>query len=168
MRTYRWVNGLLEALFILDDGVIVGSCSPLDAHYVAWSEEGNSPQPANSPGIHAEKESALFRINHAYESEFTEIKSQYPDAERESWPVQLGESSALLSDPQASTPFLDALLVARGFSETKAGLAAKVQAKHQAYSAISAALTGKRHALERQILEASTVEEIQSISWSDS
>ncbi|MFC5697489.1 hypothetical protein ACFPU0_18220 [Pseudomonas sp. GCM10022186] len=47
----------------------------------------------------------------------------------------------------------------------KAELAAKVQAKDQAYSTQSASLTGKRHALERHVLEAITLEQIQVVAW---
>lgn len=108
----------------------------------------------------------LSAINLAYEQEFTAIKTQYPEAERESWPVQLREAALLESDPQAVTPFLDALLVARGFGETKSELAAKVQAKNATYSALSAGLTGRRHALERQLTQATTLEAVRSVVWS--
>lgn len=114
------------------------------------------------PGL---RQGKLTMLNSAYEAEFAAIKAQYPDAERESWPIQLAEAESLAADPAALTPFLDALLVARGFGETKAELAAKVQEKNQAYSAMSATLTGKRHALERQIYTATTVEQLQAITW---
>lgn len=111
------------------------------------------------------KAETLTHINNAYESEFAAIKAQYPDSERESWPVQLSESAALADDAQAPTPFLDALLVARGFGETKAELAAKVQAKNLAYSTMSASLTGKRHRLERHVMDAETLEQVSGVIW---
>jgi hypothetical protein len=133
--------------------------------YLAWREEGNSPVPTPVLSLDALKNGALAGINRDYEAEFAAIKAQYPDAERESWPIQLSEAAALAEDPQAPTPFLDALLLARGFGETKAELAAKVQAKNQAYSVLSASLTGKRHALERQVLAATTVGQVEAIVW---
>lgn len=111
------------------------------------------------------KERKLLAINAAYEGEFSAIKQQYPEAERESWPIQLSEAAALADDALAPTPFLDALVLARGFGETKAELAAKVQGKNQAYSGLSAALTGKRHRLERQVQDATTPEQVQAITW---
>ena len=113
----------------------------------------------------AAKRLAQCRINQAYEAEFDVIKQQYPDAERESWPIQLSEAAALAEDPQAPAPFLDALLVARGFGETRTELAAKVQAKNVAYSTLSVGLTGKRHRLERAVLESTSVKQLQAIAW---
>lgn len=111
------------------------------------------------------RETKLAELNASYEAEFAAIKRQYPESERLSWPIQLREAEAFANDPQAATPFLDVLLVDRGFGETMAELAAKVQAKNLAYSTLSASLTGKRHKLERQVLEALTVEEVAGIVW---
>lgn len=111
------------------------------------------------------KESALSSINSSYEREFLSIKSQYPDSERESWPVQLAESSAIEKDPHAYTPFLSALCQSRGFGESVFDLAQKVRNKNATYSDLSSYLTGKRHRIEKQILEASSIEEIDLIIW---
>ncbi|MDH4566192.1 hypothetical protein E8E95_05825 [Pseudomonas sp. BN414] len=140
-----------------------------------FQDDGNGPYLAMWPEdlalptapelLSAAKDIQLATINLAYEAEFVAIKQQYPDAERESWPIQLSEAAALAEDAQAPAPFLDALLLARGFGETRAELAAKVQAKNQAYSVVSASLTGKRHNLERQVQNAETLEQVAGISW---
>jgi hypothetical protein len=149
----------------LGDGALIPRDHRWWDEYAAWLAEGHTPEPAPAAGLDAEKARALVALNESYEAEFASIKAQYPDAERESWPIQLSEAAALAADPQVVTPFLDALLVARGFGETKDELAAKVQGKHQAYAALTATLTGKRHALERQILSAVTAEEIRVVTW---
>lgn len=141
----RWADGLLYVEGVTQEALELAAAT-------------HDPMPGLRQG-------KLAMINSAYEAEFAVLKAQYPDAERESWPIQLSEAESFASDPTALTPFLDALLVARGFGETKAELAAKVQEKNQAYSGMSATLTGKRHALERQIDTATTVEQLQAITW---
>lgn len=113
----------------------------------------------------ATRQRKLDEINALYEGEFAAIKRQYPDAERESWPIQLSEAAALAADPQAETPFLDGLRINRGFGEAVPELAEKVRLKNAAYIALSFTLTGKRHRLERQVLEAETPEQVQAIAW---
>jgi len=108
---------------------------------------------------------ALASLNAAYEAEFATIKAQYPDSERESWPIQLREAEVLASDPDAVTPYLNGLITQRGFGETAVELAVKVQAKNLAYGSLSSSLTGKRHRLEHQILTATTVEQVQAVVW---
>jgi hypothetical protein len=103
------------------------------------------------------RQAKLTLINGPYEDEFRGIKQQYQDAKRESWPIQLSEAACLAADTLAPTSFLDALLVARGFGEIKAELAAKVKAKNQTCSALSASLTDKRGAQGPQALGTYTV-----------
>jgi hypothetical protein len=144
----------VDYYFVLEEGIPV-----LDL----WPDDYTVPTPTEL--LDAAKAIQIDLVNSTYEAEFAAIKRQYPDAERESWPIQLSEAAALAEDPQAVTPFLDALLVARGFGETKSEPAAKVQAKNLAYSTLSASLTGKRHKLERQVLTAEMVEQVQATIW---
>ncbi|MDH4581365.1 hypothetical protein E8F20_05680 [Pseudomonas sp. BN415] len=149
----------------LDDNTTIRKGHRWWDDYEAWLAAGNTPSAADGVSFADEQARKLDVICAAYELEFSAIKRQYPDSERESWPMQLAESVALQADPGADAPFLEALVLARGMNETKTELATKVRAKHASYSAISASMTGRRHALERKVLAASTLEQIQAINW---
>ncbi|MCY1542893.1 hypothetical protein D9M68_786690 [compost metagenome] len=134
--------------------------------YVAGvTQEDLEAAAATHDPLPAAQRAKLVTINQDYEVEFAALKGQYPESERESWPIQLKEAEVLLVNPQASTPFLGLLAAERGFGETVSELAAKVRAKNEAYGVLSATLTAKRHRLERQILTCSEVEEVEAVSW---
>ncbi|WP_146036047.1 XkdW family protein [Pseudomonas sp. LFM046] len=162
---YEAIAYLHPELMVLEDYEIRDSGN--GPELVRWPE--GVPFPSDSEQLAAlfvvTRQRKLDEINRLYEGEFAAIKRQYPDAERESWPIQLREAELLLTNPQAATPFLDALLMARAFGENKVELADKVRAKNEAYAGLSAALTGKRHKLERQLVLAETLEQVQSVVW---
>ena len=84
-----------------------------------------------------------------YERRMQIIASGYPPSERESWPVQTAEARALLADPGAATPWIDAAAVARSIDRLE--LAARISAKDDAYRVIHGALTGARQRIEDAI-----------------
>ncbi|GAD20973.1 hypothetical protein [Acidovorax sp. MR-S7] len=84
-----------------------------------------------------------------YERRMQIIASGYPPSERESWPVQTAEARALLADPGAATPWIDAAAAVRGIDRDE--LAARIAAKDDAYRVIHGALTGARQRIEDAI-----------------
>ena len=84
-----------------------------------------------------------------YERRMQAIAAGYPPSERESWPVQTSEAYALLADPQASTPWIDAAASARGLDRVE--LAQRIVAKDAQYRVISGTLSGVRQRIEDQI-----------------
>lgn len=84
-----------------------------------------------------------------YERRMQAIAAGYPPSERESWPVQTNEAYALLADPQASTPWIDAASSARGLDRLE--LAQRIVAKDAQYRVISGTLSGVRQRIEDQI-----------------
>lgn len=94
----------------------------------------------------AAKRSALIT---EYERRMQAIAAGYPPSERESWPVQTSEAYALLADPQASTPWIDAAASARGLDRIE--LTQRIAAKDAQYRVISGTLSGVRQRIEDQI-----------------
>ncbi|MFZ5566656.1 MAG: hypothetical protein ACOY95_06610 [Pseudomonadota bacterium] len=134
----------------LSDGAFIpvdtGNVDYLD--YQSWVSEGNLAIPADQPSA----QELLNRLAIQYESRMSNIAAGYPQSERESWPVQMQEAQALLENPQASTPWIDAAAQARGLTRTE--LAERIAAKNAAYRIISGTLTGVRQAIEDQITAA--------------
>lgn len=84
-----------------------------------------------------------------YESRMAAIASGYPPSERESWPVQTAEAAALLADPNAQTPWIDAASTARGLDRLE--LAQRIVTKDAQYRVYSGTLSGVRQRIEDQI-----------------
>ena len=84
-----------------------------------------------------------------YERRMQAIAAGYPPSERESWSVQTAEAYALVADPQASTPWIDAASAARGLDRVE--LAQRIVAKDAQYRVISGTLSGVRQRIEDQI-----------------
>lgn len=84
-----------------------------------------------------------------YERRMQAIAAGYPPSERESWPVQTEEAKALLADPTAPTPWIDAAATARGLDRLE--LAHRIAAKNAQYRAVSGTLSGIRQRIEDQI-----------------
>ena len=94
----------------------------------------------------AAKRSALTA---EYERRMQAIASGYPPSERESWPVQTEEAKALLADPTAPTPWIDAAATARELDRVE--LAQRIADKDAQYRVISGTLSGVRQRIEDQI-----------------
>ena len=84
-----------------------------------------------------------------YERRMQAIAAGYPPSERESWPVQTSEANALLADPEASTPWIDAAATARNIDRIE--LANRIVAKDGMYRVISGTLSGVRQRIEDAI-----------------
>ncbi|MGE8691093.1 MAG: hypothetical protein ACN6PJ_28375 [Achromobacter sp.] len=110
--------------------------------------------------LRAEKEA---EINAAYEAATAALALGYPESERETWPVQIMESAAVLAGEEVDTPWIDAAAVARGISRDQ--LAIKIRDMDVLYRQISGALTGKRQALRDLVQAAQTPEAIAAVVW---
>lgn len=99
-------------------------------------------------------------INAAYQAELDAILADYPRAETLTWDKQEREARAWWAwhDPdgnnragaEPATPYLDALAASRGI--TLLDLVQRVIAKADAWISASGSATGKRQALEDQVL----------------
>lgn len=102
-------------------------------------------------------------INAGYAAAAAALAQDYPDSERETWPVQIMESAAVLAGSDDATPWIDAAAPARGI--TREELATKIRDMDLQYRQIIGALTGKRQALRDLTLAAETPEAIDAVVW---
>lgn len=150
---YTWdVNRNYSGTVDIDpNGAIQERCTTLapSSQNCHWTGKGweNGLLPIPTPHISA----GMLRqeLANAYESRMAVIASGYPPSERESWPVQTEEAKALLADPAAPTPWIDAAAAARGLDRLE--LAQRIAAKNAQYRAVSGTLSGIRQRIEDQI-----------------
>lgn len=113
---------------------------------IGWRWDGETLAPPESTTTPDELRAALAAH---YEGRMQVIAAGYPASERESWPVQTEEARALVADPAAATPWIDAAALARGIDRVE--LAQRICAKDDAYRQIHGALTGTRQRIEDAI-----------------
>lgn len=116
-----------------------------------------------APTLEELREAKESEINAAYAAAAGALAQGYPDAERETWPVQIMESSAVLAGANVDTPWIDAAAGARGISREE--LATKIRDMDLQYRQISGALTGRRQSLRDQVQSAKTPEAIAAVGW---
>jgi hypothetical protein len=111
----------------------------------AFSQPSPAPEPAPEPEpAWLTPESVTWWIDGQYQA----LLAEFPEGEKTSWDTQLKEAEALLGDPQASTPFIDAQAAVTG--ETRAALGQKILQQAGELSAFSGLLTGiRRQAIAR-------------------
>ncbi|QOQ84558.1 hypothetical protein INP81_07485 [Comamonas thiooxydans] len=122
-----------------------------------------APEPApepEPPTIEQLKADLQARVNGQYTQRMNAVALPYPQYERESWPIQLQEAQALVADPAAVTPWIDACAARRGLARTE--LAQRILAKDSTYRFISGELTGARQAHEDAINALLVLEELSS------
>lgn len=117
-----------------------------------WAGGGWADGLLEAPELAAPSVSAdqlRFALTAEYERRMQAIAAGYPPSERESWPVQTQEAKALLADPQASTPWIDAAATARNIDRIE--LANRIVAKDAMYRVFSGTLSGVRQRIEDAI-----------------
>lgn len=119
----------------------------IDGAWVLADRESGEPQ--DMPEAEALRHDLRTALNAEYERRMQAIAAGYPPSERESWPVQTSEAAAMLVDPEASTPWIDAAATARGVDRLE--LANRIVAKDAMYRVISGTLSGVRQRIEDQI-----------------
>ena len=136
-----------ENIFPAQTAALYFTC-PVDVE-VGWTfADGVFSQPPRiSPQLTADQ--LRTALNAEYERRMQAIAAGYPPSERESWPVQTSEAYALLADPQASTPWIDAAATARGLDRLE--LAQRIVSKDAQYRVFSGTLSGVRQRIEDAI-----------------
>ena len=91
----------------------------------------------------------LGKANVDFEAAISSLTSSIPTSEISTWTKQESEARAYLLDSNASTPFIDAICLARECD--KSYLVAKIIEKADAYAIAVGTLTGIRQKLEKEI-----------------
>lgn len=92
----------------------------------------------------------LNKVNADFETAISNLTSSIPTSEISTWAKQESEARAYLVDSTASTPFIDAISLARGVD--KSYLVDKIIEKADVYTAVVGTLTGVRQKLEKEIV----------------
>lgn len=116
-----------------------------------------------SDRLQSRKSALLGEINDAYDASIYSLVSTYPDREIATFTKQEEEAVDWLNDPTTPTPFIDGMLVTRDIE--KAELVRRILAKAEAFADASGQLTGKRQALEKEVENAKTLEELEAVQW---
>ena len=91
----------------------------------------------------------LSKANADFEAAISSLTSSIPTSEISTWIKQEQEARAYLLDSNASTPFIDAICLARDCD--KSYLVGKIIEKADAYAVAVGTLTGIRQKLEKEI-----------------
>ena len=91
----------------------------------------------------------LSKANADFETAISSLTSSVPASEISTWTKQESEARAYLLDSNASTPFIDAICLARECD--KSYLVGKIIEKADAYAVAVGTLTGIRQKLEKEI-----------------
>ena len=91
----------------------------------------------------------LSKANADFETAISSLTSSVPISEISTWTKQEQEARAYLLDSNASTPFIDAICLARDCD--KSYLVGKIIEKADAYAIAVGTLTGIRQKLEKEI-----------------
>ena len=86
---------------------------------------------------------------------------EYGPYEMATWDQQYAEAVALMADPNAAVPLLDALATARGMAV--AALAQRIIRNREVWSALTGSVVGQRLAIVDRINAATSVEEVAAV-----
>ena len=111
------------------------------------------------------KKSKYKEIKLAQTNALNAIVGELASSEPVSYTKQETEARAWNNDNNTATPFIDNLLISRNLGETKQELVDKIIAKADAYQVFYASILGKFQALVKQIDAATTVDEVNKITW---
>ena len=92
----------------------------------------------------------LSKANADFETAISSLTSSIPTREISTWTKQESEARAYLLDSTASTPFIDAVCLAREVDKNY--LVGKIIEKADSYAVAVGTLTGVRQKLEKEIL----------------
>lgn len=133
------------------DGWLAESDSRAGARVgMGWANGAPIPP---TPSIERLRERASAEIVEAITAQSMSLLTA-PESERAIWPDKAAEAAALLADPAAPTPLLDAEVARTG--EDKAALATLIAARAAALRGKAAALTGLRRALQVEVAAATS------------
>lgn len=143
------------------------------AWYQSWEFRDFTPEELESKLVNAKKQK-LAEINREYQLQVDPIISGYPNPEPLSWATQNLEADAYIAWAEADdgstapyTPVLDAILLGRnegGGTETMGELCDAVK-RNAALFIQAQVLTGRRQRLTKQVEEATTLDDVDSVAW---
>jgi len=131
--------------------------------YLSWLAAGNTPDAAAVESLAQAKARKEAEMRATAAASIQAIVSPYTLEERETWFTQVKEAEAYTANNAASTPFIDAIIAARGV--TKAEQVNNILTKKALYEAAVGAILGRQQNRADQITAATTTETVNAIVW---
>jgi hypothetical protein len=94
---------------------------------------------------------ALSNLEEQCKDEIYEVGGYCPKPEMDSWIKQEQEARLFATDPTASTPLIDSLVISRAMSETKAELASRIIVLADVYTLKVGEILGKYQGLRKAV-----------------
>ena len=143
-----------------DFNTIQKQLEQVDSELVA--DEDGKPMVNVSLSLDEAKRRKRLQINNAADRALDSITRQYPRTEIDSWPIQASEAEAWQADNSAGTPLLDAIVNTRDVE--KSTLVDRILANSTAFKQASGNVFGKRQAMDTEVDNATTLEEVDAIN----
>jgi hypothetical protein len=118
-----------------------------------------------SASLETRKAYALKIAAIEFEAALGSIHSGYTAAERQSWPQQLTDAKAVISDDSSSPPLLSALAAAAGVDIKT--FSQKVLSKHDSYLTAYAKLLATYQTQKATINKATQIDQLGSLTYQD-
>lgn len=152
-------NGIFFSVYCSSETVEIPACSAQFTNFL-----GEVDYPLDTAGqLSAAKLRRLAELNLRCNNEINEMTLGYPEHEVASWPQQVKEAEAYLSNPATLTPLLSSIGAARGIEI--GDLAGRVIGKMDGYALATGAIIGRRQAAEDRLENALTIEDVESVTW---
>lgn len=129
--------------------------------FKAWEAPIGTP---DNPSWVQQRENAYALLDMEFEY-YTKSMHRATSTERASWQVQIEEAIKYTEDPEAFTPFIDALLLGRNNGESKSELVDKIKLNHELYTLAFPMALGKYQQARSLIRQATTPEDLAKIDW---
>lgn len=129
------------------------------------AETGEWVDPASLATLADVKAAKLAEINEGFDGAAQALTVGYPEAERLTWDTQRAEALAWQADPQAATPYLDGLALAREIPAEN--MRQKTLDQTLLFLQASQQLVGKRQRLRDAIEAAEDEATVQAIAWEE-
>jgi hypothetical protein len=120
-------------------------------------------KPIAPPSLADLKAAKYAEIDAEFELEASALTAGYPNSERLTWAVQQSEALAWKANPEAATPYLNSLAMARGLDLDD--MRRRTLDQTELFLAASALLLGKRQRLRDSVHAAASPQEVLAIHW---
>lgn len=103
---------------------------------------------------------AISKMKNLCDNKLSQLASDYPEREAQTWPVQLEEAKSYLADSASPTPFISAAL---NDGETVEQYANLIVANNAAWSDYAGSIVKMRRDFEAAINSAQNIEDLMAI-----
>ena len=135
------------------------ACRSKDATYIGFVEVEADPILV----LEERKRQAMQDLFTQCDADLELLGQQYPKRESDTWPFQLEEAKDILAGTAEITPFIDNTIYGTEFTRT--GYAQLIVDNNAAWAATAGSIVNKRLKAKKAIQDATTLEELEAVTW---